>query len=170
MFQTTNNNDLEHPNIFVLEQDAITKLTIANKMYQRYFCSLNNTTYTTLCAEFNDKYADISQFNDAVSAANDSIIALKTAIAALPTYGTGTSYVNKNDYATNYDTIMSNYKDIVKKRQELDSSLTELYEIGDTAGNFYQKKLISTSYTKILLTIIATSLTVAAFMTMRNKS
>jgi hypothetical protein len=61
------------------------------------------------------------------------------------------------------------YKEIVKNRQSLDAKLAELYEIGDTTSNFYQKKLVSTSYTKILLTVLATSLVVTAFVVARRK-
>jgi hypothetical protein len=154
--------------IFNLEKDAMEKLITFNKTYQRYLCKTDtyNAIYKNKCSDFKNTNTSDDDLSRAFNSAQISISNLKTAIENT----SNSNYVNKTDYATNYDTIMSTYKDIVKKRQELDSSLTELYEIGDTAGNFYQKKLISTSYTKILLTIIATSLTVAAFMTMRNKS
>lgn len=65
---------------------------------------------------------------------------------------------------------MNNYGYIKNLRQDLDAKLSDLYEIGDTKSNFYQRKLMSDSYTKILLTILATSLTVVVFISMSRKS
>jgi len=168
------NNNLVSPNIFALEQDVMNSLTEYNKQYRIYLCNIDNNrvTYVKTCAGVDTSQTALAELSTASDNVDNKISALKTAIDALP--GTnegnsGTNYINKADYLKNYDAIMSKYKTVLEKRQKLDSSLTELYEIGDTTGNFYQKQLISTSYTKILLTILATSLTVAAFMTMRNK-
>lgn len=72
-------------------------------------------------------------------------------------------------YDTNYNKIMTQYNEIGRLRQSLDANLSELYEIGDTRSNFYQRKLMSDSYTKIILTILATTLTIAAFASMQRR-
>jgi len=77
---------------------------------------------------------------------------------------------NNSQYNNDYVQIINNYNEIVSTRQSLDAKLAELYEIGDTKSNFYQKKLISTSYTKIILTVLATALVVTAFIVAKNKA
>jgi hypothetical protein len=101
-----------------------------------------------------------------LTAPGGSLVKLQDAIKYLPETSGG---IDQTQYLENYYAILNQYKDVVKKRQDLDAKLAELYEIGDTSNNFYQKKLITTSYTKILLTVLATSLTITAFMVMRNK-
>lgn len=180
---TTNTNNIIDPtNIFELENQVIADLNAFNKAYQTYIICKNTNTY------FNDRKGDAVCGNDSAlgnlttaykklinedngSNKTGSLYLLNEAINALPTEAllqSGT-IKKKAEYLNNYRVLMRNYENVLKKRQALDANLTELYEIGDTGTNFYQKKLISTSYTKILLTILATTLTVAAFMTMRNK-
>jgi succinate dehydrogenase/fumarate reductase flavoprotein subunit len=170
----TNNNLVEPNNLFVLENAVIADLTDFNKKYRLYLtCGTTgnkNQTYfdksicptdsTTLRSNVDIAYAKLT------SDPNGSLVLLQNAINNLPQTTGG---IDQTQYIKNYYDIMNKYKEVVNKRQSLDAKLAELYEIGDTSSNFYQKKLISTSYTKILLTVLATSLTIAAFMTMRNK-
>ena len=71
-------------------------------------------------------------------------------------------------YEDTYKEILSKYDSLLKLRQELDTNLVELYGIGDTKSNFYEKELMYASYSKILLTILATSLTYMIFVHMRK--
>jgi hypothetical protein len=93
-----------------------------------------------------------------------SLTLLDEVIAAIP--------VNSGQHAlydTNYNKIITQYSEITRLRQSLDANLSELYEIGDTRSNFYQRKLMSDSYTKIILTILATTLTIAAFASIQRR-
>ena len=170
----TNNNLVEPNNLFALENAVMADLTNFNKKYrlyltcgrtgntnQKYFDkSICPTKATNLRSSVDNAYAKLT------ANPNGSLVLLQKAIDNLPQTTGG---IDKTQYIKNYYDILNKYKEVVYKRQSLDAKLAELYEIGDTSSNFYQKKLISTSYTKILLTVLATSLTIAAFMTMRNK-
>jgi len=172
----TNPNLVNPNNLFALENAVMADLTDFNKKYrlyltcgntgnpnQRYFDkSICPRDVSNLKLDMDNAYAKLTS----TTAPLGSIVVLQNAINNLPQTSGG---IDQAQYMRNYYDIINKYKDVISKRQALDSSLTELYEIGDTSTNFYQKKLISTSYTKIILTILATSLTVAAFMTMRNK-
>ncbi len=173
---TTNNN------IFELEKQVMADLINFNKIYHQYIrCNhtySGNDYFRVECVK--NPPPDINYVNRAFALlinpdypANSNIPgSLKKLLVALANIPSAAN-VNYSDSNANYEeihrTITTRYNDLIQRRRELDTSLNELYEIGDTAGNFYQKKLISSSYIKILLTILATSLTVAAFMTMRNK-
>jgi hypothetical protein len=171
----THNNLVNPNNLFALENTVMTDLTDFNKKYRLYLTCANTGSSTqhafdkSICpndvanlqSDMENAYKKITS----TTAPLGSLVVLQNAITNLTTTTGG---IDQTQYMTNYYNILNTYKDVVKKRQSLDASLAELYEIGDTSSNFYEKKLVSTSYTKILLTVLATSLTVAAFMTMRK--
>lgn len=169
-------NNIESPNnIFELENAVMADLTNFNKEYKlyvtcgdttvvnRYFDrSICNGNYDMSIDKLNTAYARL--VNDS---GTGSLNRLANAINSLSTTSGGTNLIQ---YTTNYNIILNKYNEVVKKRQSLDAKLAELYEIGDTTSNFYQKKLISTSYTKILLTVLASGLVVTAFMIAKRKT
>lgn len=175
-------NLLQPNNLFALENLVITHLIDYNKKYalftrcgdtgnprQRNIDFVGEpcpTNKDSLRQDLIDAYDKLGNTNASASKPLGSIIQLKDAVNEM---SSGPTSMNPQQYLQNYYMIMNAYEDIGKKRNTLDANLAELYGIGDTTSNFYQKKLISTSYTKILLTILATSLTVAAFMAMRKK-
>jgi hypothetical protein len=169
------NNNLVNPsNLFALENDVMKDLTDFNKKYRLYLtCGPTgniNQPYINknICTGVNPSNlkTDLDNAYKKLTAPGGSLVKLQDAIKYLPETSGG---IDQTQYLENYYAILNQYKDVVKKRQDLDAKLAELYEIGDTSNNFYQKKLITTSYTKILLTVLATSLTITAFMVMRNK-
>ena len=170
----TNNNLVNPNNLFALENAVMADLTDFNKKYRLYVTCANtgnqNRGYfnKSICpTDVNSLRSDLdTAYAKLTNATNGSLVILQKAIDNLPQTTGG---IDQSQYIQNYYDIMNKYKDVLSKRQALDSSLAELYEIGDTSTNFYEKKLMSTSYTKIILTILATTLTVGAFMTMRNK-
>jgi hypothetical protein len=178
----TEPNIIYPQNIFELENQVIADLNAFNKAYQTYIIcknTIDNAYFINRKSELGCQSGTASALaleiaykklinEDDPNNKTGSLYRLKDAIDQLPPE-TDVSSTEKAEYLKNYRVLMFKYQNVLKKRQALDASLTELYEIGDTGTNFYQKKLISTSYTKILLTILATTLTVAAFMTMRNK-
>lgn len=163
-------------NLFALENAVMADLTDFNRKYRLYLTcgSTGNANQKffdkTICpADVSNLRSDVDKAYAKLASATaplGSLVVLQTAIDNLPQTTGG---ISQSQYMQNYYDIMNKYKDVVRKRQSLDSSLAELYGIGDTSSNFYQKKLISTSYTKILLTVLATTLTIGAFMAMRNK-
>ena len=172
------NNVLKPNNLFVLENQVIYDLTEFNKKYAIYLRCGNTGNPNNSKIDLNEHpcpsedrtvlYNDVKNAYDKLTqtvAPLGSIVVLQNAINSMDT-SEGTTPAQ---YMQNYQTIMSKYEDIVKKRQSLDANLAELYEIGDTKSNFYQRQLMMTSYTKILLTIIASSTLLAIFITMRKK-
>jgi hypothetical protein len=171
------NNILSPANIFELENEVINDLTNFNKLYSAYFrcASVTSTSVRDSvsypCSDA-DKAVTQQQVNDAYAKLSSttttpqgSIVRLNAAISAMGTTG-GTT---PSQYVENYNAIMRSYSEIIKKRQQLDAGLAELYEIGDTKNNFYQRQLMATSYGKILLTIIASSITVGIFLTLKKQ-
>jgi hypothetical protein len=63
---------------------------------------------------------------------------------------------------------MSQYEEMVKNRIEIDTKLRELNNINGASSNFYEKQYISTAYTKILLTVLATTIAYYVFMKLRK--
>jgi hypothetical protein len=176
-------NNLESPaNIFNLENAVMADLTNFNKEYRLYLTcrdkDIDRPGTDRVPLDFFNR--DICQGNTKMSRAaldtayerltnsnkTGSLDRLTDAVNSLSPNTGGTL----NDYKNNYNNILLQYKEIVKNRQSLDAKLSELYQIGDTTSNFYQKKLVSTSYTKILLTVLATSLVVTAFVVAQRKT
>jgi len=171
----TNNNLINPNNIFQLENAVMADLTEFNKQYRLYLTCGNtgnsNQQYIDKSICNGDTNRSIDPLNNAYhKLVNDqgtgSLNILNSAIDNLKNTSGG---IDQNQYIQNYYDILAKYKIIVNQRQSLDAKLNELYEIGDTSSNFYQKKLVGTSYTKILLTVLATGLVVTAFIVTRNK-
>jgi hypothetical protein len=171
---SNSNNILRPNNLFDLENTVMQDLTNFNKKYAAYLrcgnnhnLNIDNTRYP--CSE-NDKKVMLGDVEEAYTKLvnntepKGSINKLNDAINAM-----GDGGITNETYAIRYKTIIDTYSDVVKKRQSIDANLAELYEIGDTRTNFYQRQLMTTSYTKILLTIIASTLTVVIFLNMRKK-
>jgi len=168
--------------IFALEQEVMRDLTAYNKAHQLYLrCSANNknanqkyidkkncpSTGSELLNNYNNAYAKLMKRSGPPDT-HGSLIRLKNKMNWVST--ANPKEINQSEYMAIYSDILNKYKVINQQRQELDSKLTELYQIGDTTTNFYEKQLIATSYTKILLTVIASTLTIAAFLTMQKST
>jgi hypothetical protein len=176
-------NLLTPNNLFALEQQVLTDLQDFQKkaaIYRR--CEGNDNihnkdTYNIpnnkVCSD-SDKNISFgviqAAYNKLLSPTEPkgSLTLLNEAIAVYKTANPASSSQNTL-YDTTYKKIMTQYNEIGKLRQSLDAKLSELYEVGDTRSNFYQRKLMSDSYTKIILTILATTLTIAAFASMQRR-
>uniref|UniRef100_A0A6C0HI49 Uncharacterized protein n=1 Tax=viral metagenome TaxID=1070528 RepID=A0A6C0HI49_9ZZZZ len=170
----TNNNLITPNNIFQLENAVMADLTEFNKQYRLYLTCGNtgntNQQYFDKSICNGDTNRSITPLNDAYSKLVNSqgTGSLNILNAAISNLNTTTGGIDQNQYLQNYNDILTKYNMIVRQRQSLDAKLSELYEIGDTSSNFYQKKLVSTSYTKILLSVLATGLVVTAFIVSRK--
>lgn len=176
-------SNIESPaDIFNLENAVMADLTNFNKEYRLYVTCGGDAAGTGNRKDFLPYFnKDICQGNTNMTIANldaaynrltnsnktGSLDRLTDAVNGLSTSSGGT---NLSQYKSNYYIILRKYNEVVKNRQSLDAKLAELYQIGDTTSNFYQKKLVSTSYTKILLTVLATSLVVTAFVVAQRKT
>jgi hypothetical protein len=151
-------------NIFALEKDVLTNLNNFNSLYANYVnCTLKkSTTNTTSCPS---SEVSLETVNYAYDATKNSIAALQTALGSLsPTNGGPTP----SQYDTSYNAIMGQYEQMVKNRVEIDTKLRELNNINGASSDFYEKQYISTAYTKILLTVLATTVAYYVFMKLRK--
>lgn len=150
-------------NIFALEKDVLTNLNNFNSLYANYVnCTLKKSTTTTSCPT---SEVSLETVNTAYDATKTSIGSLQTALAALsPTNGGPTP----TQYDASYNAIMGQYEKMVKTRVEIDAKLRELNNINGTSSDFYEKQYISTAYTKILLTVLATTVAYYVFMKLRK--
>ena len=167
--------------IFDLEQKMLADLQdfqTKAATYRRCAGSVNNRkrySYLTpnpCSATDNQVYASVvktAKEKLSNSSNTGSLDKLNAALLAYKNANTGGAAVNQNgQYDSDYSDILYKYNQISTMRQKLEANLSELYEIGDTRSNFYQRKLMSDSYTKIILTILATTLTIAAFASMQK--
>ena len=151
-------------NIFSLEKDVLTNLNNFNNLYANYVnCTLKkSTTNTTSCPS---SEVTLETVNYAYDATKNSITALQTALGTLSSSNGGPTHTQ---YDTSYNAIMSQYEEMVKNRIEIDTKLRELNNINGAYSNFYEKLYISTAYTKILLTVLATTVAYYVFMKLRK--
>ena len=150
-------------NIFALEKDVLTNLNNFNSLYANYVnCTLKKSTTTTSCPV---SEVSLETVNTAYDATKNSIASLQTALTALsPSNGGPTP----SQYDASYNAIMVQYEQMVKNRVEIDTKLRELNNINGASSEFYEKQYISTAYTKILLTVLATTVAYYVFMKLRK--
>lgn len=163
---------LSKQDIFQLEQDIMTKLNIFNQTYANYMrCGPTGNT--------NQKYLDKSNcpnpaptstdVDNAKAEVDEAVAALNAAIGPNGTNNqtggkTQAAYDMNYNYVTKYY-----YNNLVKKRKNIDDKLAELYNTSESTSSFYDKMYMSTIYSKILLTVLATSIIYYTIMKLRNK-
>lgn len=150
-------NTLTSPNnIFALEQDVLTKLNTFNSIYANYLnCTLARSTISTGCPSTAVTIENVS------ATYNDTRAAILKLNAALQSVNTGTPSAK---YDATYQNIMSQYEKLIKNRAEIDVKLKELYSTDGSSSNFYDRQYISTAYTKILWTVLATTIAYYVFL------
>lgn len=133
---STNNNK----NAFELQKTVVEKLNDFNTKYAAYMkcqattCSVNNITETTVQAAATE---------------------LQNAIAELKTkYGESSSDISGETYDANHQAIMDKVNNILSTRAELDQKITNIMQPKHELTRFYD----STIYTKIVLSVLASSL------------
>lgn len=150
-------------NIFALEKDVLTNLNNFNSLYANYVnCTLKKSTTTTSCPA---SEVSLETVNTAYDATKNSIASLQTALTALSPSNGGPTPAQ---YDASYNAIMGQYEQMVKNRVEIDTKLRELNNINGASSEFYEKQYISTAYTKILLTVLATTVAYYVFMKLRK--
>jgi hypothetical protein len=162
----SNSNNLVQPsNIFALESDVVQKLTAFNQTYAQ-FLRCNTGSGNANVNILNAHCTTIPQASDVTNAYNSVKTALQKLIDAYSHMSPGGK--TPPEYEQTYNDIMNTYKSVQHLRGQLDTELTELYRIGDTKSNFYERQLMSASYSKVLLIILATSLTYYLFVKLRK--
>lgn len=89
--------------------------------------------------------------------------------SALREYGYSGA-TNQAQYLAKYNNIFEQYNKVIETRKDLDAKLAELY--GTTNGgisNYYNNKYSATMFSKLMLTILLTSLAYYTFMKIIEK-
>ena len=145
--------------IFALEQTVLSNLNNFNTLYANYInCTLGKSTTISSCPSTT---VSLDSVNTAYQNAATSINTLNSALQSINS-GTAVS-----QYNSNYNEIMDQYDEMIQKRTEIDAKLRQLNNING-ATDFYEKQYISTAYTKILWTVLATSVAYYVFMKLRK--
>ena len=152
-------------NISMKEKKLMEDINHFNKVYSCFLHSSANTNDNAKyvsdasCPTPNYTQADVARARQEI---NKDIDELKTAIR---------NYTGKNQaqYNRDFNRIISKYEAVMKQRTDLDNKLAELYGTDDGINNFYVNQYRATMFSKIMLTILVTSLVYYTFMKIIKK-
>jgi hypothetical protein len=74
------------------------------------------------------------------------------------------SQIDKTSYDTSYNYILSNYNNLVDKRNLLDQQMKDIQKTSDSVHSMYKGSYDSSIYSQILLTVLATSVVYYIFV------
>ena len=160
-------------NISRMEQQLIDKINKFNSVYSCYLHSPNNQNPNVKYVS-NNQFESCSQFaslssseqnkslQDAKKEVEDTIANLNNALLNY-------KGITQTTYKIKFDNLISNHNDILNKRKDLDAKLAELYGSNDGIHNFYKNQYSATMFSKIMLTILVTSLVYYTFMKIIKK-
>uniref|UniRef100_A0A6C0D4D0 Uncharacterized protein n=1 Tax=viral metagenome TaxID=1070528 RepID=A0A6C0D4D0_9ZZZZ len=166
MTVTVHDNQLNP--IFDLERKLMADINDFNTKYSCYLHSTANPNqyvqlgYIRSPASCTSSNSSISQ----VTAAYNTII---TDINNLKTMLQNYSGPRTQQYDISFNYIISNYDEIIEQRTDMDKKLSELYGVDDGINNYYVNQYRATMFSKIMLTILVTSLVYYAFMKIIKK-
>ena len=165
--------------IFYWEQKLITDINDFNTKYLCYnrsvYTNVDNTITingSTIQTHIRNKCNNGTSFSLAeVEQAKNTVITdinkIKTAIA---TYGSTEEATKIDDYEKKYKALVDiSYNHILAQRKDLDRKLAELYGTDDGINNYYINQYRATMFSKIMLTILVTSLVYYTFMKIIKK-
>jgi hypothetical protein len=147
-----------------LEKQLMADINDFNTKYSCYLYNSSNTNvnYTTppaSCSGTNYREAD-------VIAASDRI---KRVILQLSDAKANYHGIRQSEYNAIYNNLIRRYDEILNQRKDLDTKLAELYGTDDGISNYYNNKYSATMFSKIMLTILVTSLVYYTFMKIIKK-
>lgn len=150
------------------ENSLLKNLNDYNRKYTCYVYSLPNTDKLKQgVAGFNKPSFCTTNYSQgdvttAMNKVNEDITNLENALNSYK----GT---NQTMYLRNYSDLLKKYDDIITTRDGLDEKLAELYGTEDGINNYYNNLYSSTMFSKLMLTILLTSLAYYTFMKMIKK-
>lgn len=165
--------------IFYWEQKLITDINDFNTKYLCY----NRSTYTnadntvtingsTIQTHIRNKCNNGAAFSLAqVEQAKNTVITdINNIKRAIATYGSTEEATKIDDYEKKYNALVDiSYNHILDQRKDLDRKLAELYGTDDGINNYYINQYRATMFSKIMLTILVTSLVYYTFMKIIKK-
>jgi succinate dehydrogenase/fumarate reductase flavoprotein subunit len=148
-----------------------TLMTDLNDFNNKYACYLRNPTTNSTSVNagkiINPCTQNVSkaEVDAAKTKVDQDITNLHNAINVYK-YTGGT---NQAQYNTKFNKILEDYNKVIELRTDLDKKLAELYDTETGINNFYSNKYSATMFTKLMLTILLTSLAYYTFMKIIEK-
>jgi hypothetical protein len=149
-----------------LEKKLMADINDFNTKYSCYLHSTNNpnknTKYITSNQSSSCQPVTLNNVRSAKELVTQDIDNLNNAIA---NYREN----NQTTYNVNFNELISKYNDVLNERRDLDTKLAELYGKEDGINNYYNNKYAATMFSKIMLTILVTSLVYYTFRKLIKK-
>jgi hypothetical protein len=154
--------------IFNLERTLMADINDFNTKYSCYLhSSANQNQYVKL--GYTQSPASCTSSNSSISQVTAAYNKIKTDINSLKTLLQNYNGPKIQDYDINFQLIMSRYDEIIEQRTDMDKKLSELYGVDDGINNYYVNQYRATMFSKIMLTILVTSLVYYTFMKIIKK-
>ena len=148
------------------ENSLLKNLNEYNRIYTCYVYSLPNTNLKTDASFNKPSFCTTNYSQGDVIRAKDLVNADITKLIELLNNYSG---INHTTYVMKYTDLLSKYDDITTTRNDLDEKLAELYGTENGIKNYYNNLYSSTMFSKLMLTILLTSLAYYTFMKMIKK-
>ena len=170
-YHVANTADNSLNNIFALEQKLIADINDFNTKYLCFARKNHQNTNSAITKNITEKCTDTTIDLATIVAAKRTVEEdIKNIQNATTAYNITNGNTNKRDYNVKYNNLVDiSYNTILDKRKELDAKLAELYGTDDGITNYYVNQYRATMFSKIMLTILVTSLVYYTFMKMIKK-
>jgi hypothetical protein len=157
--------------IFALEKKLMADINVFNTKYSCYLHQTNNNSDPAIRAKIQQNGNCSSTVDEAqVNSAKQAVITdIQQIQSAINTYNTTQGKTNNIQYETKYNQLITDYNALLDTRTDLDAKLAELYGTDDGITNYYTNQYRATMFSKIMLTILVTSLVYYTFMKIIKK-
>jgi len=159
--------------IFALEKKLMADINDFNTKYSCYLHQTNNNSDSIIRAQIRENNncsatIDLSAVNRAKQVVEKDITDIQAAISRYNSNNTENK-TNNVQYNAKYDQLINTYNTVLEQRKDLDEKLAELYGTDDGINNYYVNQYRATMFSKIMLTILVTSLVYYTFMKIIKK-
>ena len=160
-------------NISKLERDLINKINNFNLIYSCYLHTPNNPNPNAKYVSSN-QLGSCSKFTSLSSDTQKKLLdttkkEIEYTISKLNNALSNYKGITQRDYKAKFNKLIRNYDKILNERKNMDAKLAELYGTNDGINNFYKNAYTATMFSKIMLTILVTSLVYYTFMKIIKK-
>jgi len=159
--------------IFALEKKLMADINDFNTKYSCYLHQTNGNSDSDIRAQIRQNNncsatIDLSAVNLAKQVVEKDITDIQAAISSYNSNDTENK-TNNIQYETKYNQLITDYNALLDTRTDLDAKLAELYGTDDGITNYYLNQYRATMFSKIMLTILVTSLVYYTFMKIIKK-
>jgi len=174
MFAYSINMPSDYPKIDEISQMEKQLMIDINDFNTKYSCYLHSNSNSNP----NAKYVTSNQSDSCpsgvsiqvVDAAKQQVIQdINNITQSMSSYRNNNNNITQAKYNSNFQNLIQKYGEILNERKDLDTKLAELYGTDDGINNYYNNKYSATMFSKIMLTILVTSLVYYTFMKLIKK-